>query len=235
MIDLYIILAFAIISIVISCYAQTKVSSAYNKYSRVLSKSGITAKVLARQVLDIAGLKDVNITIVSGTMTDYYNHKTRTLALSEGVSDSSSVAALGIALHEVGHALQYKEKYVPIKVRQVLGVVANFMSKSMWILFIAGIILDLFLLTGVMYGTVFINIALTMLVLTTLFTLATLPVEKNASDRAYSLLKETNALDEEELVGAKKVLSAAGFTYMASFIVSVLNLLRFIMLFTRRR
>jgi len=86
-----------------------------------------------------------------------------------------------------------------------------------------------------MYWTVFINIAFTMLVLTTLFTLATLPVEKNASDRAYSLLKETNALDEEELVGAKKVLSAAGFTYMASFIVSVLNLLRFIMLFTRRR
>ncbi len=231
----YILLGFAIASILISCYAQGKVSTEYNRYSKVLAKSGITAKVLARQVLDIAGLKHIEVKVVSGTMTDYFDAKNNILALSEGVSDSSSVSALGIAMHEVGHALQYKDNYFPIKLRKFIGIVTNFMSKTMWILLIAGIILDIFILSGVAYGTIFMNIALILLIVATLFELITIPVERNASKRAYALLQETNALDEEEMYGAKKVLSAAGLTYVASFITSVLNLLRILMIFGRRK
>lgn len=233
--DIYILWGLIIFSILLTCYAQIKVSVNYNKYSKVLASSGITASVLARQILDIAGLKDIKIVRVSGTMTDYYHHKKKIIALSEGVYDSSSISALGIVAHEVGHALQYQSGYFPIKVRSLVITVSNIVSKLMWPILIIGVLLDIFIVMTVPVGLYLIYGILGIFVITTLASFVTLYVEKNASNRALQLLQDMNALDEYELGGAKAVLDSAGLTYVAGFVGSLVNLLRILFILSRNR
>lgn len=231
--DIYILWILVIFSIILTCYAQVKVSSNYNRYSKVMAGSGITASVLARQILDIAGLKDIKVVRVSGTMTDYYNHKKKIIALSDGVYDSSSVSALGIVAHEVGHALQYQTGYFPIKLRIFTIFVSNLVSKLLWPMLIIGVLLDIFIVMAVPVGLYLIYGILALFVISTLVSFVTLPVEKNASNRALQILSDMNALDEHELMGAKAVLDSAGLTYVAGFVGSLVNLLRIIFILTR--
>ncbi len=219
--------------IIMSCVAQIKVSTTFSKYSKTMSKSGMNATELCRRILNVAGLEHIEITAVRGQMTDYYDSKNGVIALSDSVRDNTSISALGVMAHEVGHALQYRDNYLPIKVRNAVGVVTNVMSKLYWPMLLIGLIIDIFFYTGTSYGSTFLYIALAMFLFVTLFSLVTLPVEFNASRRAMKLLKETGALTEEELPMAKDVLTAAGMTYVASFVVSALNLLRIIMLLRR--
>ena len=222
-----------IIGVVISCIAQIKVSTTFSKYSKAMSASGMNASELARRILNVAGLQHINIISAHGYMGDYYDNKRQVIALSQGVKDSSSISALGVMAHEVGHALQYRDGYLPIKLRNIVGTVTNVMSKLYWPMLLIGIIFDLFWFTGAGYGTTILYIALAMFLATTVFSLVTLPVEFNASRRALSLLRETGALSDEELPKAREVLTAAGLTYVASFVVSAINLLRIIMLLRR--
>ena len=233
--DLIILVVLAVFSIVLCIVAQVKGSTSYNKYSKVMAKSGITAKELARRILDTAGLSHVKIARVKGTMTDYYDPKNQIVALSDGVMDSSSVSALGIVAHEVGHALQYKANYAPMKIRSVVITISNVMSKLMWPLLIIGVLLDIFIFANMSVGTIFIEIVLAMFIVTTILSFITLPVEYNASNRALKLLKETNTLDKQELVGATAVLRSAGLTYVASFVMTLVNLLRIIYIFGHDR
>ena len=231
--DIYFLWVMVIFSIALTCYAQFKVSFNYNKYSKIMAKSGITASVLARQILDTAGLKDIKVVRVKGIMTDYYNHKKKIIALSEGVYDSSSIASLGIVSHEVGHALQYQSNYFPIKLRIFAIGISNIVSKLMWPMLIVGVLLDIFMVMSAPVGLYIIFGMLVVFVLSTMVSFVTLPVEKNASNRALQLLQDMHTLNDDELVGAKAVLSSAGLTYVAGFIGSLVNLLRIIFILTR--
>ncbi len=228
---LYILLSVLIIpGIILGIYAQAKVSSTYKKYSQVSTENGYTAAQLARAVLDNAGLNDIEIRREKGFLTDHYNPRKKYIALSEDVHDSTSVAALGVALHEVGHALQKKENYFFLKFRQVLIPVTNFASTLLWPLVIMGILFGAFSSTGGTLGAIFLYSGVGFYGLTVLLSLITLPVEFNASKRALSMLENGNFMTETELYGANKVLKAAALTYVASFVVAVLELLRFLAL-----
>ncbi len=224
-----------VLGILISCIAQIKVSTTFSKYSTVMCQSGRNATELARLILNAAGLNHIQIIAVRGQMSDYYNHKKGVIALSDGVRDGSSIAALGVMAHEVGHALQYRDGYIPIKIRNVVGTITNVMSKLYLPMLLIGVVLDIFWFTGMGYGTTFLYIALAMFLFTTIFSLVTLPVEFNASRRAIMLLRETGTLTEEELPKAKEVLTAAGMTYVASFVMSAINLMRILLILDRRR
>ncbi len=223
--------------LLLAAYAQTKVSNSFGKYSQVVAKCGITASQLVRSLLDSAKLYNINVVKVGGNLTDYYDSKNKVIALSDKIHDSTSIAALGIATHEFGHALQDANKYVPYKIRQFMIPVAQFLSTLMWPLVIVGLVLNL----GVFIpsvGNIVLIIGSAFFGLAVLINLVTLPVEYNASRQATVLLKKGGVLDAEELDGAKKVLSAAAFTYVAALITSILSLLRFvltILLFSSRR
>ena len=229
----YIIFGLFVFSIILSIVAQVKVNNSYAKYSKVMASSGVTAKELARRVLDVAGLQEIEVVGVRGTMTDYYNHKKGIIALSDGVRDSQSIAGLGIMAHEVGHALQYQAGYFPIKLRNLAVTVSSFYSKLMWPLLLIGLIVDLFLMADVGIGIMYA--VLILYLVTTLVGFITLPVEFDASKRALKLLDSTGTLNGEELRGAKEVLTAAGLTYVASFVLSLVQLLRIITIISDRR
>ena len=227
---LYILLGVLIIpGIILGIYAQTKVTKTYNTYREVESEGGLTASQLARTVLDNAGLQDIELRREQGFLTDHYHPKKKYIALSEDVYDSRSVAALGVAMHEVGHALQKKEKYFFLGFRQVLVPVTNFASTLLWPLVIIGLLLGAFSASG-LWGEIFIYAGIGFYGLTVLLNLITLPVEFDASKRALKMLEGGNFLNETELVGAKKVLNAAALTYVATFVVALLELLRFVLL-----
>lgn len=219
--------------IIFALVAQAKVSSAYNYYGKIKAKSGITASQAARKVLDGASLEKVKIKVVRGTLTDNYNPSNNIVSLSENVANSDSIAALGIALHEVGHAIQHNKKYFPAKLRMVVAGFSNIVSVLMWPLVILGILLNFVWLNGLL-GEIFLWIGIGTFGLAVLFNLATLPVEYNASNRALAILEKTQFLDKTELPGCKKVLRAAGLTYIAALVVAILNLLRFVLVFARR-
>lgn len=222
--------------ILASC-AQAKVSTNFSKYSAITAKCGITAAQLVRSLLDSAKLFDVKVVKINGQLSDYYDSKNKVIALSIKIHDSTSIAALGVATHEFGHALQDANHYIPFKIRQFMIPVAQFLSTLMWPLVIVGLVLNF----GVFIpnvGNIVLIIGSSFFGLAVLINLITLPVEYNASRQATTLLKKGNVLDEEELDGAKKVLSAAAFTYVAALITSILSLLRFvltILLFSNRR
>ncbi len=222
--------------ILLAVYAQSKVSSAYTAYSKVYSKNGITAYEMARGVLSRAGLNNIQIRKVNGRLTDYYDHKNGVIGLSQGVFESSSVAALGIAAPEVGHALQYADNYAPIKARNFLVPVVNFASRLMWPLVIIGIIFGL-AVPGNLIGDIIIYAGLVFYGSSILISLVTLPTEFNASNRAAALLTESGILTVEETNGAKKVLNAAAWTYIAALVMALLSMLRFlaIIFMSRRR
>ncbi|MCQ2551040.1 MAG: zinc metallopeptidase [Clostridia bacterium] len=220
MISYYLLL----IAIVFTFYAQARVSSAFRKYSRIANKRGITGAEAARLVLDRNGLSDVEINLTRGSLTDNYNPKDRTLNLSETVYGSRSIAAVSVACHEVGHAIQHSQKYTPLVVRNSIFPVVNFSSKLTWPLIIVGLIL---LSSGSWeLGNMLFNIGLIAFLCIVAFHLVTLPVEFNASSRAIDELLAYGIVDTTEVKGSKKVLKAAALTYVAALAAAVANLLR---------
>ena len=215
-----------LIGVVISLWASAKVNSTYQKYSRTRSYSGLTGAEAARRILNSAGIYDVTVEHVRGNLTDHYDPRARVLRLSDSVYGSSSVAAIGVAAHEIGHAIQDEESYAPLRIRSALVPVANFGTKAA----IPIIILGLFF--GSSYTL--IQIGLLCFALGTLFQIVTLPVEFNASARAVRILGDSHMLMEEELQQTRKVLSAAALTYVAAALASVLSLLRLFLLFGGR-
>lgn len=227
--DYYIMGIILIPGLIIATIAQAKVSTNFNKYSKVLSKKGLTACQVARLILDSAGLTSVQIEKINGNLTDNYDPKREVISLSQGVYDSTSVASIGVATHEVGHALQYATNYKPIKIRMFLVHACNISSTLLWPLVVIGLILNLGL--GSVAGTVCLWCGIVLFGLSVLFNLITLPVEYNASNRAKSILINAGILDDEEMVGVNKVLNSAALTYVAALIVSMLNLARFLLVF----
>lgn len=208
-------LAFAI-------WAQTKVRGTYKKYSRVKSRASITGAQAARRILDSQGLTDVKVEQVAGKLTDHYDPRKRVLRLSEGVYGSPSLAALGVAAHETGHALQHKFDYAPLKLRSGLVPVAQFGTWLAFPLFFIG-----FIIPSVNW---MMDLGILFFAGAVAFSLVTLPVEYNASARAIKILSSGGYLAPDETDGARKVLSAAAWTYVAAATMAVLQLLRLILL-----
>ncbi|SHI88301.1 zinc metallopeptidase [Parasporobacterium paucivorans] len=218
-----------IIGIVISLVASSRVKSSFNKYSHVRSLSGITGAQAAQKILQAEGLYDVRINHISGNLNDHYDPRTKELNLSDATYASASVAAIGVAAHECGHAIQDANAYVPLKIRGALVPVANFGSGVSWFLIIIGLFINS------SASQLLINTGIICFSAAVLFHLITLPVEFNASARAVHILDERGLLTEEELKMTKKVLSAAALTYVASAAAMVLQLLRLLLLFGGRR
>ena len=217
-------LVFILPALIISILAQFKVKSTFSKYSKV--ESGMTGAESARRVLASHGVTNVSIEPVSGNLTDHFDPRSNVIRLSESVYNASSVAAVGVAAHEAGHAVQFAENYAPIVIRNKLVPLVNFGSSISWVVLMLGIFLSLDPLLWVGIG---------LFALTTLFHLVTLPVELNASRRAIETIEGQYMLGDDEAKGAKKVLSAAAMTYVAALLVSLAQLLRFIMIFGRSR
>lgn len=205
---------------------QAKVKSTFNKYNKVPTMRGVPAHVIARQILDSYGLYDVTVMRVDGHLTDRYDPRTNTVSLSEPTFFSSSVAAIGVAAHEVGHAVQYNKNYSPIRLRAFFVPIAQLGSNIWAVIFIIGLIAGIPILQEV-------GVALFFFVL--LFQFITLPVEFDASRRAVNVMRDQFLLGADELTGAKKVLFAAAMTYVASFLVTLLQFLRLLLLSGRRR
>ena len=213
--------------IILGIWAQSRVTSNFNKYNQVQSNSGTPAHKLARHLLDSAGLYDIQVRRCNGNLTDNFNPKTKTVNLSETVYDSSSVASLGVMAHEVGHVLQDKDNYWLLKLRLFLVPVINFSSFLIWPLVIIGLIIEFTSTTP--WGTALVAIGIGIFALSTLFSLITLPIELDASKRAEKLLIDTGILNKEEGKGVKAVLKSAALTYVAALITSILSLLRFLL------
>lgn len=212
---------------VIFAYAmQARVNSTFNKYSKVAGRKGVPAHVIARQILDSYGLYDVTVMRVDGRLSDHYDPRRNIVALSDSTFFSTSVAAIGVAAHEVGHAVQYNQNYIPIKIRSAFVPVAQIGSKS-WIIF--------FLLGMFMGFSIFVDIGIVLFAAVVLFQLLTLPVEFNASRRAIKVIRSQFLLDPDEVPGAEKTLSAAAMTYIAGLMVSVAQLLRLLTIANNRR
>lgn len=215
-----------VIGAIICLIASARVRTTYNKYARVASMSGLTGAEAAARILANAGIQDVRIGRVGGSLSDHYDPRSKTLNLSDGVYGSTSVAALGVAAHECGHAIQHHNGYFPLRFRGALVPVANFGSTLAWPLIIIGIFLQ---------GQFLIQIGIIFFSLAVLFQLVTLPVEFNASRRAMGKLETLGILGDRELRLTGKVLRAAALTYVASAAASILQLLRLVLLFGGRR
>lgn len=210
-----------IIGMLLSMAASVRVKSTFAIYSRVRSASGLTGAEAARRILRMAGITDVTVVPISGSLTDHYEPRNKQLALSQDVYDRTSVAAIGVAAHECGHAIQDAQNYVPLNLRSAIVPVANIGSTLSWPLFLAGLILSIRPLLTL--GILLFSFAV-------LFQLVTLPVEFNASSRALKMLGSSGMLGTDEVKGAKKVLTAAALTYVAALASSILQLLRLIIL-----
>ncbi len=206
------------IPLLLGLWAQMRVSRTFKKYSQIPTQGGLTGTDAAAAVLRSSGLSDVSIRPVAGNLTDHYDPRSRTLNLSENVGGAATVAALGVAAHEAGHAIQDAQKYRPMRIRQTLVPAAQFGS-SLWFL---PVIIGLFI-----GSTGLVNVGLVLFLAIVLFQLVTLPVEFDASKRALIALDGQHLLTADEMTGAKKVLSAAALTYVAGFVASVGQLLYF--------
>ena len=215
-----------IIAMILAGLAQAKVSSTYNKYSRVPNRRGLTGEQVAAQMLIQAGIHDVRIERVAGHLTDHYDPRNNTLRLSDGVYGSSSVAAIGIAAHECGHAMQQHEGYAPLMLRSALVPVVNLGSNLYFSIFLLGLLFS---------WEPLIYVGIACFALTLVFSLVTLPVEFNASGRALRVLDQQGYLSPEEMDGARAVLSAAAMTYVAAAISSLLQLVRLLIIARNRR
>ena len=216
------------IGVVLSMAASAKVNSTFAKYSRVRSMTGMTGAEAARRLLDNQGIYDVQIRRVAGSLTDHYDPRTKTVNLSESVYDSNSVAAIGVAAHECGHAMQDNTEYAPLKIRGAIVPVANIGAQLSWPLILIGVFVGGF-------GSPIVSIGILLFSLSVLFQLVTLPVEFNASSRAVRLLDATGILAGQEVGYTKQVLGAAALTYVAAAAGSILQLLRLLILFGGRR
>lgn len=218
-------------AMILALYAQNKVNSTFKKYSRVASRSGMTGAQAARRLMELNGIYDVSIKRVSGNLTDHYDPSKKVLRLSDSVYSDTSVAAIGVAAHETGHAIQHARGYVPLTLRTVMVPLANLGSTLSMPLIFLGI---LFSFSSVM-GNSMINLGILLFGLSVVFTIITLPVEFNASRRAVACLGDSGILYDDEIGGVKKVLSAAAMTYVASTAVALANFLRLIIIFGGRR
>ena len=213
-------------ALLLSLWAQAKVRGTFSKYSKVRSKNGYTGAMAAREILDDNDMHDVDITAGKGMLTDHYDPGKRIVNLSQPVHSSKSIAAIGVAAHETGHALQDRDGYGPLRLRTLMVPVAKIGSMAGPYIVIFGFILSVSFL---------IELGIVLFAAAVLFYLITLPVELNASRRAMELLENKGILERDELDGAKKVLNAAAFTYVAAAISAVLTLLRLVFLSRSRR
>ena len=212
------LLVTTIVPLLFGLWAQTKVKRTFDKYSRVAPRNGMSGAEAAAAVLRSSGLPNLQIRAVAGRLTDHYDPRNRTLNLSADVGQASSLAALGVAAHEAGHAIQDSRRYLPMRIRQTL-VPAATIGQSLWFIpVVLGLILGL---TGL------VTVGLVLFAVIVLFQLVTLPVEFDASKRALVALREGGLLAPDELGGAKQVLSAAAWTYVAAFVASVAQLIYF--------
>jgi hypothetical protein len=205
-------------------WAQMKVKSTFERYSHVQSTSGITGAQLAQRLLNSNNLSNIRITHIGGNLSDHYDPSKKLVALSDATYSSDSVASLGVVAHEIGHAIQHKNHYAPLKIRNAFVPVAQFGSSFSWIIFFVGLLFSTPLL---------INVGIWLFLAVVIFSVITLPVEFNASNRALSLIKNQQILDTKEQAMAKKVLDAAAMTYVASTLMAISQLLR--MIFLSRR
>lgn len=211
----------------LAAWAQANVNSTFRKYSQVYNRRGMTGAEAARRILDMNGLYSVRIERVSGDLTDHFDPKTNVVRLSDATYSSPSVGSVGVAAHEVGHAIQYAKGYAPIKVRNSIVPVVNVCNIMSMPIILIGFLFA--------YNQTLINLGIILFSATVLFQLITLPVEFNASSRAIRTLEGQNMLAPDELSGAKKVLRAAALTYVAATISAIMSLLRLIVLFGGRR
>lgn len=217
---------FAIPGLLLGLWAQMRVSSAFKKYSAVHAHNGMSAEEVARSMLNRSGCGEVSVRTVSGNLTDHYDPRNNTLRLSDGVYGSTSVAAIGVAAHECGHAMQQHEGYAPLKLRSALVPVVNLGSNLYFPIFLLGLV---FSWEPLLY------VGIACFALTLVFALVTLPVEFNASGRALSVLEEQGYLSRNEMDGARAVLNAAALTYVAAAISSLLQLVRLLIIARDRR
>ncbi len=222
--DIYYILILIPIMI-FATVAQIKVKTAFSRYSKQASQRGVTGMQAAEEVLRLNGVTGVRIEYVSGNLTDHYDPRTNTIRLSDGVYSSSSIAAVGVAAHEAGHAVQYAKNYAPVRFRTAIIPLTRLGSNLSWPLLVLGLIFDMFSLF--VLGIIFFSLC-------TFFQLVTLPVEFNASHRALESLSKGGILTSDELKGAKKVLTAAALTYIAALAVSLVQLLRYVLIAASR-
>lgn len=214
----------AIVAMLFSIWAQIKVNTTFNKYSRVNTRSGRTAAQVADMILRNAGIYNVRIERVAGSLTDHFDPRTNTLRLSSAVYDSTSAAAVGVAAHEAGHAVQHAVGYTPIKIRMSLVPAATFASKFTWILILIGALMMSLEGSDIGYYVMLFGVGLFAVV--TLFELVTLPCEFDASKRAMTALRSCGWYYDDELTASRRVLTAAALTYVAALAVSLIQLLR---------
>jgi len=225
---IYYILGIVMIpGIILGIWAQTKVYTTFHKYNTTPTTRGTPAQDVARKMLNAGDCLDTQIKPINGELTDNFNPKTNTVSLSSSVYNNNSISAIGVTAHEIGHVFQHKQKYAPVKIRSALVPILNVSSYFMWPLIIIGLVVEIAYYST--FSNILIYIGLGIYALNTLFCLITLPVELNASKRAYEMLVSTNELTEEEAQQAKKVLNAAALTYVAALITSVLSLLRVVL------
>jgi len=211
--------------LILTVYAQSQVSGQFGKYSKVRNRRGITGAQAAYELLRRHGIHDVAIQPCKGSLTDHYDPRNNTIFLSEPVYNASTVAAVSVACHEAGHAVQYAVGYGPVRIRTAIIPITQFGSQFAFIALLLGIVL---------YAQPLFAIGIILFSLSTLFQLITLPVEFDASARALGTIEGTGFLDESELPGAKKVLRAAALTYVAALLMSLLQLLRYVLIFAGR-
>ena len=221
--NIYVILLIPVL--LLSVWAQAQVSGSFRRYSRVANRRHLTGAQAAEAVLRSHGIYDVPVRSCRGNLTDHYDPRDNTIYLSENVYAASTVAAVGVACHEAGHAVQYAVGYGPIKVRSAIIPITQFGSRFSFVLLLIGLLL---------YSQPLFLVGILLFSLTTVFQLVTLPVEFNASHRALETIEGQGLLDGEELDGAKKVLRAAAMTYVAALLMSALQLLRYVLIFLGR-
>lgn len=212
-------------AILFAAYAQSKINSTFNTYLRVKNSYGHTGYQVARTILDNHGLQNIPIELINGHLTDHYDPRNRVLRLSNAVYNGNSLASVGVAAHECGHAVQHQEGYTPLNFRNTIAPVASIGSQLSWVLVFAGFIFGWLQLIDL--GILFFGAAV-------VFQLVTLPVEYNASSRAIAMLSQYNLVPANEVEPAKKVLSAAALTYLAATIVAIMQLVRLLLIRGRR-
>ena len=219
-----------IIVAILAMWAQTNVSSTFNKYSKVSNRKGYTGADVARMLLNSANIYDVSVEPIRGNLTDHYDPKGKVIRLSESVFNSRSVAALGVAAHETGHAIQHNVGYLPLTIRSSIFPIVNFSSRLAMPLIMIG-----FLFSALSGNLAIVQFGIILFSIVVLFQLVTLPVEFNASARALNMLGDDGYLSDDELQPTKKVLKAAAMTYVAAAALSIVQLLRLIAIFGNRR
>lgn len=224
-----------ILAFIIPLIASLNVKATFKKYSQVRSERGLTGAEAARQLLLDHGITDVTIEAVSGNLTDHYDPRSNTIRLSQNVFGSDSVAAVGVAMHEAGHALQYAENYAPVRLRNAIVKSTNICSQGSYLLIMIGILIGAKTQNGGPLGYHLMTLGILLFCAVIFFQIVTLPVEFNASGRAVRSLQQTGLLSAEEQAGVRKVLTAAALTYVAAVASSVLTLMRLMLIRGRRR